>query len=142
MTNPPFLQVSVCPHRGVPSRYTPWAGTPPWAGTSLWQIHPQAGTPPGRYTHLDRYTLRQVYPWEVHPLGMYTLRQVHPICRYTLRQVHTPMQVHPCGEVHPLPGRYTPRADTPPQQTVNKHAVRILLYCNLVLIYFSDCRTV
>ena len=55
---------------------------------------------------------------------------------------HPPEQVHPRGQVHPLPGRYTPSwVGTPPRQvhpcnacwdTVNKRAVRILLECILV----------
>ena len=108
------------------------------AGTPHGQVHPlKPGTPPQdstatgtRYTALDQVHHQQVYPREVHPLGMYTLRQVHPICRYTLRQVH------PCGEVHPLPGWYTPQADTPPQHpTVLQSCFDLFFWLQNSLIY-------
>ena len=75
--------------------YIPQAGTPPSRQVHTpgqvhtpWQVHPQAGTPPCRYT-----------------LGRYTGPS-----RYTPQQVHTSLgQVHPPGRYIPL-GRYSPHA--------------------------------
>ena len=91
------LSVSHSVHRGstwagtaprqVPQgRYTPYlAGTPPG------QVHPQAGTPPGRYT-----------PWQVHPrAGKAPLWQVPPLGRYN------PPESSACWEIRATSGRYT-----------------------------------
>ena len=101
------LSVSHSVHRG-----STWAGTPPG------QVHPRAGTSPGRYN-----------PRQVHPLAGTPPAGTPP------RQVHPPGQVNPPGRYTPQ-GRYTPRAGTPPNSacwdTVNKRRVRILLECILV----------
>ena len=84
--------------------YTPPAGTPPrplWADTPPGQVHlPRAGTHPRVGTP----------PWQVHPLGRYTL----PPSRYT-------------------PGRYSP----PPRRSLQR-TVRIPLECFLVLRAFTQ----
>ena len=116
------------PSRYTPDRYTPQqvhplqqvhtplAGTPPLqvhppgrypqAGTPS-QVHPRAGTPPGRYTPL----------WQVHPPGRYTpwagtpLRAGTPLGRYTPQAGTPPGRYTPLWQVHPL-GRYTPAPET------------------------------
>ena len=89
------LSVSHSVHRGgYLGRYPPGQVHPP-GQAHPGQVHPQAGTPLGRYTPPGRYT-----PWAGAPPGRYTPWAGTP-----------PGQVHP-GQVHPL-GRYTPQADTP-----------------------------
>ena len=63
-----------------------------------------AGTPPGRYTPLGKYTPDRYTPLA----GTPPPRQVHPPDRYTPQQVHPPGQVHPLGAVHA--GRYGQQA--------------------------------
>ena len=90
------------------TRYTPGAGTSPGPGT----------TPPGtRSTPQD----------QVHP----------PRTRYTLPvQVHPPRTRYtPRDKVHSPGTRYTPSVQSMLGDTVNTRAVRILLECNLVLLF-------
>ena len=78
----------------------------------LRQAHPPwAGTPPGQVHLPGRHPTRQVPPGQVHPVGRYPRAGTPPL----------PGQVHPPS-----------RAGTPPWQTFNKRAVRILLECILV----------
>ena len=90
-----------------------FTGGSTWAGTSPGQVHPKAGTPPGRYplgtTPPGHYTPQaSTPPWAgTSPMGRYT-----PLGRYT------PRQVHPTGRAC--------------WDMVNKRAVRIPLEYILV----------
>ena len=130
-----------------------------FTGGSTWAGAPPAGTPPGRYTSLGRYT-----PWagtppgtrytpgpgtppdQVHPPGPGTPQdQVHPPgTRYTPPGRYTPWgQVHPPDQVPPLGPGTLPRPGTPPQEQCmlgdkgNKRTVRILLECILLVFHFD-----
>ena len=136
-----FLHVSVILLTGGEylTRHPPGPGryTPPRPGryTPLWQVHPPAGTPPGRYTPQTgtppsgRYTPQAgTPPGQVHhPPGRYTPPpwQVHPPGRYPPLAGTPPQAGTPLGRYTTPPGRYTPPwqvhppAGTPPpeQQT-------------------------
>ena len=90
-----FLHVFVCPQGGST-----------WAGTHPGQVHPPAGTPPGRYPPGQVHPQAGTDSQAGTPLDRYPPRQVHPLVRYTpwagtLSQAGTPQAVHPLG-------RYTP----------------------------------
>ena len=91
------------------------------------QVHPLAGTPPGRYTPLGRYTPWEGIPWQVHPRAGNTPGQVQP------------WAFTPPRQVPPWAGTPPTRVGTPPSNacwdTVNKRAVHILLECILVYPY-------
>ena len=75
-----------CSQGGYLGKYTPR------------QVHPLAGTPLGRYTHLG----------QVHPPGRYTpWVGTHPWARYTPQAGTPPRQVHPLGRYTP-PGQLHP----------------------------------
>ena len=128
-----FLHLSVILFTGGGT----WACTPPTAGTPPGQVPPWVGTPPG----------------QVHPPGRYTPNPPAgtPPCRYTPAGTLPPLQAGTPQQVPPWqvpPGGYTTRAGTPPSRytplgrytpgnacwdTVNKRAVRILVYLNAIL---------
>ena len=89
------------------------------------QVHPLAGTPPGRYT-----------PWQVPPQA-----GTPPVGRYT-PQAGTPLGRFLWAGTPPRT-RYPPGPGTPPREqcmlgdTGNKRTVRILLECVLVCFIFS-----
>ena len=90
-------------------------GVPAPGGTCLHtprQVHPLAGTPPGRYTPQQVHPLASTFPRQVHPPGT-------PPSRYTPWQVHTPAGT-------------PPQACTPPGRRLLLRTVRILLECILV----------
>ena len=98
---------------GVPGQVLPQAGTPPRQATPPpRQVHPLAGTSPGRYTP-SRYTPWAGTPWAgTPPLGL-----VHPPGRYTSQAGNPPQAGSPPGRYTPgryTPSRYTPWAGTPP----------------------------
>ena len=76
---------------GVPGQVPPGRHTP-------WQVHPQAGTPPGRYTPQAGTPPGRYTPWQVHPPGT---RYPTPQTRYTARPVHAGRYGQQAGGMHP-----------------------------------------
>ena len=120
-----FLQVSVCPLRGVwqtPSLAKTTLGRPPWADPprktpqgDIPQANPLGGYPPGGH------------PSGRHPLGR------HPLGRYPLGR-HTPADT-PLGDTPPAdtsPARHL-STQTSPQRRPLPRTVRILLEYILIL---------
>ena len=129
--------------------YTPWEQTPPRADT------PHLGTRPLRSRHppwpLGADPPQTRHPQTKHPPGPdppeQTPRSIHPLEQTPLEQTPPEQTHHPPpdqtppspGTRHPLPRDQThPTPQSMLGDTVNTRAVRILLECNLVSLFFKN----
>ena len=127
---------------------------PPGADTPPEQTLPRGRHPPGSRHPPEADTPQEADtpPRSRHPWSRHTpLEADPPGADMPPPQKQTPSS--PLGADTPTPQKQTPplEADTPPQSmlgdTVNARAVRILLECNLVCVYFSrkliiyNCKT-